>query len=232
MTALRLPSFQLSFIHFRQIFTGRHGEATANMDQDVCQRRVRRRASGRLGILSRECRCERRRDVSELLAGAVGEGTAEGGVLAGEVYLDPAPLARAGFHSETSCTCINFTGIPACTPVLQTCFHQIRLSCAGSVDILDRATALSLLAKLLRLALDVLDAQSSMHFTALSLANKIIDICVVEQTHQPWSAREGSSTEKQVSCRVPQVFFNCGVCESDKVVVKLLMLNKQLRVVT
>ena len=107
---------------------------------------------------------------------------------------------------------IYFTDSPACTPALQTCFHQIRLSCAGSVDILDRATALGLLAKLLRLALDVLDAQPSMHFTALSLANKIIDICVIEQTHQPWSARECASTEKQVSGSCLKFLFTFGEC--------------------
>lgn len=80
--------------------------------------------------------------------------------------------------------------------LLQTCFDQIRV-CSDSVDVLDRATALRLLSKLLRLSLDVLDAQSSMHFTALSLVNKIVDVTVLEQTNQPWSAQDGCA--KQVS---------------------------------
>ena len=66
------------------------------------------------------------------------------------------------------------------------------------MDVLDRATSLGLLSKLLRLSLDVLNAQPSMHFTALSLANKIVDIAVLEQAHHPWAAQEATCGEKQV----------------------------------
>lgn len=49
----------------------------------------------------------------------------------------------------------------------------------------------------MRLALEILRAQSSLHFTALSILNRIVDICILHKSHHPWMLQHSSNASFQ-----------------------------------
>ena len=77
----------------------------------------------------------------------------------------------------------------------QTCFIELQAP-SGSATC-DKMTLLRQLGKLLRLSLDLLRAQTSMHFTALSLINRTIDISVLQQAHHPWNLQPSDAEPSQ-----------------------------------
>ena len=79
----------------------------------------------------------------------------------------------------------------------QTCFTELQ----NPTSTTDKLTILRHLGKLLRLALDLLRAQSSMHFTALSLINRVIDICILHNAHHPWTL-QNTDAQNQVMVHI------------------------------
>ena len=65
-------------------------------------------------------------------------------------------------------------------PLFQTCFVELQR------NEYEKLQTLQQLSKLVRLALDVLRAQPSLNFTALSLINRIVDISIYHHAHHPW----------------------------------------------
>lgn len=67
-----------------------------------------------------------------------------------------------------------------CFICFQTCFHELQKNGSDKLSILYHLT------KLMHLAVEILQAQASLHFTALAILNKVIDICIFQKAHHPW----------------------------------------------